>query len=229
MKDADSTRSPWWRAAVVVGLFGLIAAAYAMYPILTAGSNPEPAASPPPTGVAPETAPGGPVSRALATGPLTAFVVKPQRPAVADVAFADGAGKPLKLSDWRGKIALVNLWATWCAPCRKEMPALAGLQSKLGGPDFEVLAISIDRKGVAASAAFLDDAKATALKLYVDPSSKSLAALQAIGLPASVLVDRDGREIGRLLGPADWASLEAERLIRAAIAETGAVATKKPL
>jgi thiol-disulfide isomerase/thioredoxin len=224
MKDADSTRSPWWRAAVVVGLFGLIAAAFAMYPILTSGSNPEPAATPP-SG----SAPGGAVSRAFATGALTAFVVKPQRPAVADIAFADGAGKPLKLSDWRGKIALVNLWATWCAPCRKEMPALAGLQSKLGGADFEVLAISIDRKGVAASAAFLDDAKATALKLYVDPSSKSLAALQAIGLPASVLVDRDGREIGRLLGPADWASPEAERLIRAAIAETGAEATKKPL
>jgi thiol-disulfide isomerase/thioredoxin len=227
MKNADSSRIPW-QAALVVGLFGLIAAAYAMYPILNPGSNPEP---PPglPAGQAPGAVAPAAVSRALATGPLAAFVLKPQRPAVADLAFADGAGKPLKLSDWRGKIALVNLWATWCAPCRKEMPALAGLQSKLGGSDFEVLAISIDRKGTAASAAFLDEAKATALKLYVDPSSKALAALQAIGLPASVLVDRDGREIGRLLGPADWASPEAERLIRAAIAESGSAETKKPL
>jgi len=224
MKSADSSRIAWWRAAVVVGLFGLIAAAYAMYPILNPGSNPEQAASPPtPAGEPP------PMSRALATGPLTAFVLKPQRPAVADLAFADGAGKPLKLSDWRGKVALVNLWATWCAPCRKEMPALAGLQSKLGGPDFEVVAISIDRKGAAASGAFLDEAKATALKLYVDPSSKALGGLQAIGLPASVLLDREGREIGRLLGPADWNSPEAERLIRAAIAEAGTAATKKPL
>jgi hypothetical protein len=109
------------------------------------------------------------------------------------------------------------------------MPALAGLQSKLGGPDFEVIAISVDRKGAAASGAFLDEAKATALKLYVDPSSKALGGLQAIGLPASVLVDREGREIGRLLGPADWNSSEAERLIRSAIAEAGPIATKKPL
>jgi hypothetical protein len=103
------------------------------------------------------------------------------------------------------------------------------LQSKLGGADFEVLAISIDRKGAGASAAFLDEAKATALKLYVDPSSKALGALQAIGLPASVLVDRQGREIGRLLGPAEWNTPEAEQLIRAAIAEGAATETKKPL
>jgi thiol-disulfide isomerase/thioredoxin len=222
MTSADSSRIPWWRAAAILGFFGLIAAAYAMYPILTSGSNP--GASAVSTAGAP-----APITRALATGPLAAFVVKPQRPAVADLAFADGTGKPLKLSDWRGKVALVNLWATWCAPCRKEMPALAELQKKLGGPDFEVLAISIDRKGTAASAAFLDEAKATALKLYVDPSSKALGALQAIGLPASVLVDRQGREIGRLLGPAEWNSPEAERLIRAAIAEGAGAETKKPL
>ena len=222
MTGADSSRIPWWRAAAILVLLGLIAAAYAMYPILTSGSNPAPPATA--TAGAP-----GPITRAMATGPLAAFVVKPQRPAVADLAFADGEGKPLKLSDWRGKVTLVNLWATWCAPCRKEMPALAELQSKLGGPDFEVLAISIDRKGATASAAFLDEAKATALKLYVDPSSKALGALQAIGLPASVLVDREGREIGRLLGPAEWNAPEAEQLIKAAIAESGAAGTKKPL
>jgi thiol-disulfide isomerase/thioredoxin len=222
MTSADSSRIPRWRAAAILVALGLIAAAYAMYPILPSGSNPGASAI--------STAGGpGPITRALATGPLAAFVVKPQRPAVADLAFADGDGKPLKLSGWRGKVALVNLWATWCAPCRKEMPALAELQSKLGGPDFEVLAISIDRKGTAASAAFLDEAKATALKLYVDPSAKALGALQAIGLPASVLVDREGREIGRLLGPAEWNSPEAERLIKAAIAEGEAAGTKNPL
>jgi thiol-disulfide isomerase/thioredoxin len=228
MKSADSPRIPWWRAALVVGLFGLIAAAYAMYPILGTGSNPEPMPARAPGPASGPDAPQ-PVTRALAVGPLTAFVLKPQRPAVADLAFADAAGKPLKLSDWRGRVALVNLWATWCAPCRKEMPALAGLQSKLGGPDFEVVAISVDRKGAAASGAFLDEAGATALKLYVDPSSKALGGLQAIGLPASVLVDREGREIGRLLGPTDWNSPEAEQLIRSAIAEDGTTAAKKPL
>jgi thiol-disulfide isomerase/thioredoxin len=223
MTGADSTRIPWRRAAAIVALLGLVAAAYAIYPILAVPHNP----APPPAASsadAPEA-----ITRAMASGPLAAFVVKPQRPPVADLAFANGDGKPLKLSDWRGKVTLVNLWATWCAPCRKEMPALAELQSKLGGKDFEVLAISIDRKGAAASAAFLDDAKATALKLYVDPSSKALGGLQAIGLPASVLVDRNGREIGRLLGPAEWSSPEAERLIRAAIAETGADKVKNAL
>jgi thiol-disulfide isomerase/thioredoxin len=219
MTGADSSRIPWWRAAAILVFLGLIAAAYAMYPILNPPSNPAPPAT------ATSGAPGS-ITRAMATGPLAAFVVKPQRPAVAELAFADGEGKPLKLSDWRGKVILVNLWATWCAPCRKEMPALAALQSKLGGEDFEVLAISIDRKGAAASLAFLDEAKATVLKLYVDPSSKALGALQAIGLPASVLVDRDGREIGRLLGPAEWNAPEAERLIRAAIAEGGAGKSK---
>ena len=222
MTGADSSRIPWWRAAAILLALGLVAAAYAMYPILNPASNPAPPA-------AATIGAAGPITRAMATGPLAAFVVKPQRPAVADLAFADGAGKPLKLSDWRGKVTLVNLWATWCAPCRKEMPALAALQAKLGGQDFEVLAISIDRKGVAASSAFLDEAKATALKLYVDPSSKALGALQAIGLPASVLIDRGGREIGRLLGPAEWNSPEAEQLIRAAIAEGGAGESKNQL
>jgi len=221
MTGADSSRIPWWRAAAIVVALGLIAVAYAMYPILNPPGNPAPPATA-------TSGPNGPITRAMATGPLAAFVVKPQRPPVADLAFADGDGKPLKLSDWRGKVTLVNLWATWCAPCRKEMPALAALQSKLGGPDFEVLAISIDRKGAVASAAFLDEAKATALKLYVDPSSKALGALQAIGLPASVLIDRDGREIGRLLGPAEWNAPEAEQLIRAAIAE-GAEKSKNAL
>ncbi len=222
MTGADSSRIPWWRAAAILVALALIAAVYAMYPILNPASNP----APPPAATSGAL---GPITRAMATGPLAAFVVKPQRPAVADLAFADGDGKPLKLSDWRGKVILVNLWATWCAPCRKEMPALAELQSKLGGKDFEVLAISIDRKGAAASSAFLDEAKATVLKLYVDPSSKALGALQAIGLPASVLVDRDGREIGRLLGPAEWNAPEAEQLIRAAIAEGGAGKSKNQL
>jgi thiol-disulfide isomerase/thioredoxin len=223
MTGADSSRIPWWRVTAIVVALGLIAAAYAMYPILDPSSN-----NPAQPATASSGAPAA-ITRAMATGPLAAFVVKPQRPPVADLAFADGEGRPLKLSDWRGKVTLVNLWATWCAPCRKEMPALAALQSKLGGPDFEVLAISIDRKGAAASAAFLDEAKATALKFYVDPSSKALGALQAIGLPASVLIDRDGREIGRLLGPAEWNAPEAEQLIRAAIAETGAGKSKDAL
>jgi thiol-disulfide isomerase/thioredoxin len=157
--------------------------------------------------------------KAHAKGALAAFLVKPDRPAAADLQFADGAGKPVKLSDWKGRVVLINLWATWCAPCRKEMPDFAELQKQLGGPDFEVVAISVDRKGAEASAAFLKETGADNLKLYVEPTAKVLADLQAIGLPVTVLVDRSGREVGRLLGPAEWASSEAVELVKAALAE----------
>src|SRR5262245_63566872 len=111
MTGAERSRIPWWRAAAILLALGLLAAAYAMYPILNPASNPAPPAT------ADVGAPGA-ITRAMATGPLAAFVVKPQRPAVADLAFADGAGKPLKLSDWRGKVTLVNIWATWWVTCQ---------------------------------------------------------------------------------------------------------------
>jgi thiol-disulfide isomerase/thioredoxin len=167
---------------------------------------------------APETVNSG-ISRELATGSLAAFLVKPERKAVPELMFQDGEGKPLTLAAWKGRVVLVNLWATWCAPCRKEMPVLAALQAKLGSKDFEVVAISVDRKGVEASSAFLKETGADGLKLYVEPSAAILNSLQALGLPATVLVDRQGREIGRLLGPAQWDSAEAVALITAAVAE----------
>jgi thiol-disulfide isomerase/thioredoxin len=163
--------------------------------------------------------PASGVSKALARGPLAAFLVRPERSPVADLAFQDGTGADLRISQWRGRVVLVNLWATWCAPCRKEMPALAALQQQLGSKDFEVVAISIDRKGVEASSAFLKDTGASSLKLYVEPTARILNDLQALGLPATVLIDRKGNEIGRLLGPAEWNSPEAIALVKAAIAE----------
>jgi thiol-disulfide isomerase/thioredoxin len=162
------------------------------------------------------------ISRALATGALAAFLVKPERPQLPDFAFLNSEGQEVRLSSWKGRVVLVNLWATWCAPCRKEMPTLAALQGKLGSKDFEVLAISLDRKGLAASSAFLKETGAEQLKLYVEPTARLLNDLQALGLPATVLVDRQGREIGRLLGPAQWDSPEAQKLIKAAIAEAAA-------
>ena len=159
------------------------------------------------------------VTKDLAAGDLAAFVIKPQRQEVPDIRFNNEKNEGASLSQWRGRVVLVNLWATWCAPCRKEMPALAALQKQLGGKDFEVVAISIDRKGADASAAFLIENNAATLALYTDPSAAILDALQAVGMPASVLVDRQGREIGRLLGPADWSGTDALKLIKAAIAE----------
>jgi thiol-disulfide isomerase/thioredoxin len=163
--------------------------------------------------------PAGKVTRELAKGTLTAFVVKPNRVTVPDLVFTTEEGQQVSIEKWRGRVVLLNLWATWCAPCRKEMPSLAALQQQLGSDDFEVVAISVDRKGAEASAAFLIETGATALKLYVDKSAAVLDAAQAVGLPATLLIDRQGREIGRMLGPADWSSPEAIALIKAAIAE----------
>jgi thiol-disulfide isomerase/thioredoxin len=131
--------------------------------------------------------------------------------------FVDGNGVTKDLSQWKGKVVLLNLWATWCAPCRKEMPDLARLQKLLGGPDFEVVALSEDLKGAEASAAFLKEAGADNLALYIDQKAAALAAIQSPGLPTTLLIDRNGKEVGRLLGPADWASGEAQDLIKAEI------------
>jgi thiol-disulfide isomerase/thioredoxin len=161
------------------------------------------------------------VSRDLATGALAAFVVHPEPKPVAEITFADAGGAPLSLDQWQGRVVLVNLWATWCGPCRKEMPELAELQQLLGSEDFEVVAISVDRQGAEVARPFLENVGAEALKLYLDPTTGVLAGFKAVGLPATMLIDRSGHEIGRMFGPADWASPEAVRLIRTAIAEGG--------
>ena len=202
-------KSRFVKPAATAFVLAVIAAVFGMY--LKAGderkADPAPAVS------------GGITKGNHATGAMTAFVIKPARPAVADFTFSDAKGTKLSLAHWRGRVILVNLWATWCAPCRKEMPALAALQKELGSNDFEVVAISVDRKGAEASAQFLDEVGAGALALYLDPTADALAKLQAAGLPATLLIDRQGREIGRLLGPAEWNSPDAKALVAAAIAE----------
>ncbi len=150
-------------------------------------------------------------------GEMVAFVVHKKPRAVADVKFIDGTETKRSLTDWKGRVVLVNLWATWCGPCKKEMPSLNTLQQELGSEDFEVVAISVDRKGLKASSAFLKETGADALALYNDKSARASIDLKAFGLPATILIGRDGRELGRLLGPAEWASEDAKALIKAAI------------
>jgi thiol-disulfide isomerase/thioredoxin len=157
--------------------------------------------------------------KAFAVGPMAAFLVKTDRPSVPDLVFKDSSGTEIKLSKWQGRVVLLNLWATWCAPCRKEMPTLNEVQKQLGSTDFEVVALSVDRKGLEASAAFLKETGADSLGLYIDETTTSLNMLQALGLPVTLLIDRKGREIGRLLGPAEWNSAEAVALMKVAIAE----------
>ena len=173
------------------------------------------------------TATGAPA--ALAAGPksfirgaMTTFVFRKRRPHVPDLVpdlkFRDRDDAERAITEWRGRVVLINLWATWCAPCRKEMPSLDRLQSGLGGADFEVVAVSIDRKGLKASGAFLKEIGASNLELYVDKSGKVARDLKSFGLPASVLIGRNGEEIGRLIGPAEWDSGEAVALVEAAVA-----------
>lgn len=157
------------------------------------------------------------VTKALITGQMKNFVLKTDLPTLPEVPFRNGEDKEVKLSDWKGRVVMLNLWATWCAPCRHEMPSLNRLQEQFGSDQFEVVALSVDRKGLAASAKFLEETKASSLGLYVDKSTDALQTLGVIGLPATLLIDRQGREIGRLLGPAEWDSDEAKALIKAAL------------
>ena len=145
---------------------------------------------------------------------MTAFRFHPEPREIANVRFVDGSGAARSLSDWKGKVAL-NLWATWCAPCRKEMPALDRLQKALGSDVFEVVPLNLDRGGVETAKKFLDQIKNEALKLYADPSTRASTELNAVGMPTTILIDRDGRELGRIVGPAEWDGAGAQRLIAA--------------
>jgi thiol-disulfide isomerase/thioredoxin len=126
-------------------------------------------------------------------------------------------GEAIGLADFRGKVVLLNIWATWCAPCRREMPTLERLQAELGGPDFEVVALSIDRKGISVVKEFYDELGLRELGMYVDTSAKASRELGALGVPTTLLIDREGNEIGRLLGPAEWDSPEMVDFIRGQI------------
>ncbi len=162
----------------------------------------------------------GSISKVSDTTPnsaMAAFIRHSSPKDIAAFSFADGMGVQKDLSQWKGKVVLLNLWATWCGPCRKEMPELAKLQKLMGSADFEVVALSEDLKGVEASAAFLKDSGSDNLTLYVDPKATALAALQSAGLPTTILIDRQGKEVGRLLGPAEWASEEAQKLVKAVL------------
>jgi thiol-disulfide isomerase/thioredoxin len=126
-----------------------------------------------------------------------------------DLAFVDAEGKERKLSEFRGRLVLLNLWATWCAPCVKEMPSLERLQAKRGGDRFLVLALSQDRGGLFQVRQFYDAQDLKGLDIFVDKTMASARALKAAALPTTLLIDPEGREIGRLVGAAEWDSPEA--------------------
>lgn len=136
---------------------------------------------------------------------------------VPEVAFLAEDGSEMTLAALRGKVVLVNFWATWCAPCREEMPALERLQAELGGERFQVATIATGRNPPPAIRAFFEKVGVTRLPKWRDPRQALARAFAVFGLPTSVLIDEEGREIARLLGDAEWDSPEAVALIRAVI------------
>lgn len=118
--------------------------------------------------------------------------------------FKDGEGSSLSLSNFEGKLMLLNIWATWCGPCREEMPTMDSLQAELGGDNFEVVALSIDRKGIEVVDDFYREVGIKHLGRYIDETGSAGATLGAVGIPTTLLIDRQGNEIGRLVGEAEW-------------------------
>jgi len=134
-----------------------------------------------------------------------------------EIHFADEEGHELTLGDFGGRVVLLNVWATWCVPCRKEMPTLDRLQARLGGKDFLVIALSIDREGVAPVKRFYQELKFEKLAIYVDPSGKGSRTLVIPGVPATLLIDRQGRETARKMGAAEWDGPEMVSLVERTI------------
>ncbi|NYT62812.1 TlpA family protein disulfide reductase [Alcaligenaceae bacterium] len=132
------------------------------------------------------------------------------------ISFQDATGKTVTLADFHGRVILLNLWATWCPPCREEMPSLDRLNAKRGSSDFEVVALSIDRD-LDLIKPFYQDFGIRTLKYYVDPTTKVSDTLRAPGVPTTLLIDREGREIGRAMGPAAWDGAQVEALIDGAL------------
>lgn len=137
---------------------------------------------------------------------------------VPDVAFIDAAGAEHRLSDWRGKYVLVNFWATWCAPCRAEMPSLDRLEAGLGGDGFAVVTIATGRNPLPAIEKFFAEKDITHLPVLRDPKQELARDMGVMGLPISLILDPEGREIARLIGDAQWDSPEARRIFDALLA-----------
>jgi len=202
------------RLVSAVAAIGILVVLAGVYGIARLRSNPADAACQAAVNAAGRIAP-------LARGEVAALAVARTPFRVPDLAFKDAAGRDRTLADWRGRTVLLNLWATWCVPCRREMPALDALQAKLGGPDFEVVAVDIDTRDPQKPLAFLKEIGVSRLAYYADSSAKVFTELKtagkAFGMPTTVIVDRSGCEIGNMAGPAEWASDDGVKLVSAAI------------
>ena len=139
--------------------------------------------------------------------------------ALIDVEFEDVDGNKMTFADTNGPFRLVNFWATWCAPCREEMPALDALQLEMGGEDFQVMTIATGRNRMSGIHKFYAEAEVTNLPILLDPKGRLATRMGALGLPVTILLNREGQEIARLTGGADWNSENAKAVLRALMAE----------
>ena len=208
---APLRRIPYVIAAVMIGVLFGFAAVYQLSGVKHTASGDSSCASA--VALSKKIAP-------LAHGEVAALTMASAPLQLPDLTFEDGEGKQRKLSEWRGHTILLNLWATWCVPCRKEMPALDRLQAKLGSKDFQVVAVNIDTRDPDKPKNFLKEAKLTKLDFFADGKAKVFQDLKsigrALGMPTSVLVDPQGCEIGTIAGPAEWDGDDAVKLITAA-------------
>ncbi len=147
-------------------------------------------------------------------GAMRDFVLRPTPAPVPEIRFLDRDEQERTLDDFRGRVVLLNFWATWCAPCVEEMPSLERLQAALAGQKFLVLPVSQDRAGLPLVREFYREHALTGLAMFADRSSSAGRSFKLRGLPTSVLLDQDGRELGRFEGSADWSSQEAIALVR---------------
>lgn len=148
-----------------------------------------------------------------ASAPLS-FAFLDRARAVPELSFIDGDGRAHTLVEFKGSPVLLNIWATWCVPCRKEMPSLDRLQAELGGSHLFVLPLSIDRQGLPVVKAFYAELGLQSLGIFLDQSGSAASEVNAIGLPTTLFIDSSGREIGRKVGPAEWDSPETVALVR---------------
>ena len=202
-------------AATALALCGTLAVLAGVYGIGRLRSNPADAACQPAVQTAARLAP-------LVHGEVAALSVAHTGFLVPDLAFKDSAGRDRTLKDWRGRTVLLNLWATWCVPCRKEMLALDALEGTLGGQNFDVVAVNIDTRNPDKPRSFLRSVDVKHLAYYSDPSAKVFQELKsagkAFGMPTTLIVDGRGCELGAMAGPAEWAGADGVKLVSAAIA-----------
>ena len=155
----------------------------------------------------------------LVHGEIAALGLAPQPRPLPELSFDTPEGKKASLADFKGRTVLLNLWATWCIPCRQEMPALDHLQSLRGSKDFAVVAVNVDTSRLDRPKAFLDEIGVKNLKLYTDSKAAAFQSLKqagkVIGLPTTILIGKDGCEIGTMAGPAQWDSQDALALLGA--------------